>query len=919
MQSDKTSSTATAGQPASAIDEACGGADVLLSLVVPCYNVEPYLDAFFKALMRQHRSSADVELVLVNDGSTDTTGDRLHEWAHRLPFATRVLDKPNGGPASARNLGLAHARGTWVSFPDPDDVLAPGYLRTVIRFLRSEEATAVDLVATNILYLDDATGQIRNAHPLRRRFEGARRRIISLDEQPSFIHLSGGTAFVRRERIVEHGLEFDLRVRPNFEDAAFIARYLLTRPQPRIAFLRDAHYHYRRRADGSSLTQGSLASPLKYTHVLEFGHLETLRAAHRLHATVPVWLQNVIVYDLLWYFRADARIHTPTAAQPPEVLAKFFDLLAEILPYIDPETIRTYRTTPVQPQLRATLLRLREPKQPLDRIHVWHIDHEQSLAVIKYYWAAEEPALEVFIDGVRTPPVFTKARSVDYFGRTLMWERIAWFPADGRLTATVDGRAVPVVTGPPREDTYELDLARRAARRRRRNAAARRRGTPTVRRANRTGTGRLSARRLLRRARRAIAPRRRIALARSWAETQRERAFDALVLRAARSAWARRKFRKCWILTDRDTQAQDNAEHLYRYLMNHEPDVNAWFALDKRSPDWRRLEREGFRLLPDRSWRHMVALLHCAELISSHVDNYVIRPYAGRPYPAPRWRFTFLQHGVTKDDLSRWVNPKRPSLVLSATHDEHQAFVGDATPYTWTEREVALTGFPRHDKLLELAGQTSDRDRDLVVLMPTWRRSLLGEQVAGGNLRRLLPGFWESEFMTSWLGLAGSTELQDAAAKQGYRVVFFPHPNLQDYVTADRVPAGVELMRYADVDVQEILARARVVVTDYSSLAFEAAYIDRPVVYFQFDADTFYDGSHAYRRGYFDYDKQGFGPVCHELAAASAAVTGIIRRTGALDPLYAERIAETFAYRDGRACERTVDAIRARRRPYHEW
>src|SRR5690606_34093541 len=193
-------------------------------------------------------------------------------------------------------------------------------------------------------------------------------------------------------------------------------------------------------------------------------------------------------------------------------------------------------------------------------------------------------------------------------------------------------------------------------------------------------------------------------------------------------------------------------------------------------------------------------------------------------------------------------------------------------------------------------------------------RGLLGKQIEGGNLRELLPGFWESEFIRSWLGLASAPELQAAARARGYRVVLFPHPNLQAYLTPDRLPKGVELMRYADVDIQRILARARVVATDYSSLAFDAAFIDRPVLYFQFDADTFFDGSHAYRRGYFDYETQGFGPVCAEVGPAARALAEIVDRSGEVEPVYARRAAQAFAFRDAGASERAVTAIQDRRR-----
>src|SRR5690606_23448775 len=134
-------------------------------------------------------------------------------------------------------------------------------------------------------------------------------------------------------------------------------------------------------------------------------------------------------------FQADARIHSPSAALPDEVVNEFLGLVLEVLHYVDPDTIRTYRVAPVARQIRETVLRLREPHQEVNQVHFWHVDKEQRLASLKYYWAGTEP--EVVLSRGRGPisPVFTKDRAVEYFGRTLMHERISWYPARGRLGA----------------------------------------------------------------------------------------------------------------------------------------------------------------------------------------------------------------------------------------------------------------------------------------------------------------------------------------------------------------------------------------------------------------------------------------------------------------------------------------------------
>ena len=106
---------------------------------------------------------------------------------------------------------------------------------------------------------------------------------------------------------------------------------------------------------------------------------------------------------------------------------------------------------------------------------------------------------------------------------------------------------------------------------------------------------------------------------------------------------------------------------------------------------------------------------------------------------------------------------------------------------------------------------------------------------------------------------------------------------------------------------------AAVTVTDYSSQAFEAAYVERPVVYYEFDRAEFFDGTHVYRKGSWDYETDGFGPVTTTQFEALDAIAATA--TSPPQDAYLQRMRSAFAYRDGRCCERTFDSILALTRP----
>lgn len=104
---------------------------VSLSVIVPCYNVEPYLDRTFRCLERQWDGRTDYEIILINDASTDGTIGKLNDFKQLYPDNVTVIDKKvNKGAAEARNSGLDVARGEWIVFFDPDDALIDnGYAR----------------------------------------------------------------------------------------------------------------------------------------------------------------------------------------------------------------------------------------------------------------------------------------------------------------------------------------------------------------------------------------------------------------------------------------------------------------------------------------------------------------------------------------------------------------------------------------------------------------------------------------------------------------------------------------------------------------------------------------------------------------------------------------------------------------------
>ena len=124
--------------------------------------------------------------------------------------------------------------------------------------------------------------------------------------------------------------------------------------------------------------------------------------------------------------------------------------------------------------------------------------------------------------------------------------------------------------------------------------------------------------------------------------------------------------------------------------------------------------------------------------------------------------------------------------------------------------------------------------------------------------------------------------------------MFCAHANLASQIADLQLPDYVEVCRsrWRPDRLQPLFAQAAVFVTDYSSVAFEIAYLEKPVVYYQFDAESFFAGGHTSQTGYFDYQRDGYGPV----AATEEDLLARLEATldGSVASQYAERGARPF-------------------------
>jgi len=258
-------------------------------------------------------------------------------------------------------------------------------------------------------------------------------------------------------------------------------------------------------------------------------------------------------------------------------------------------------------------------------------------------------------------------------------------------------------------------------------------------------------------------------------------------------------------------------------------------------------------------------------------------------------RRVFLQHGVIKDDLPFLHYEKTKMWFFCCGAKPEYEYIKSAFGYP--EGSVYYTGLCRFDSLLQ-----AEADDSLVLIVPTWRMYLQRNADPEEFLR--------SDYYRCWSSLLRDRAFSDLLREKGKRAVFCVHREMAEFeslFTSDF--DNIRVMRWREADISSLIRRAGMLITDYSSVFMDFAYMKRPILYFQFDREEF--RARHLPKGYFDYDRDGFGPICKTEEALLQAA-GSMMADMRVSAEYLRRIEAFYPLHDDHSCERTYQFIAAK-------
>lgn len=225
--------------------------NITLSVIVPIYNVEKYLESCIESILSQ--TYKEYELILVNDGSVDSSGEICNKYAMENKHV-KLIHKENGGVSSARNIGIDNANGKYISFIDPDDTIETNMFEIMMDAMKKLDP---DIVVCPIKMINRIINQTTTTYVWHKTNSLIEKRIIETEILPEVLNANYYSLLqcpnkIYHRRIIEHHkIRFDEK-RDHGEDARFNLT-LLTYINS-IVFIEEPLYNYYIRK-GSSLSQ----------------------------------------------------------------------------------------------------------------------------------------------------------------------------------------------------------------------------------------------------------------------------------------------------------------------------------------------------------------------------------------------------------------------------------------------------------------------------------------------------------------------------------------------------------------------------------------------------------------------------------------------------------------------------------------
>lgn len=348
--------------------------------------------------------------------------------------------------------------------------------------------------------------------------------------------------------------------------------------------------------------------------------------------------------------------------------------------------------------------------------------------------------------------------------------------------------------------------------------------------------------------------------------------------------------KEIWFFIDRPFWI-DNSYFLYKYVKKNKKNIRSIYLLKNNKDRIYKELKNDHNIVYNLSIKHLWYFIHAKNIIFS----FDTKPFlfykqwlVFKSILKPKANLIFLQHWVTKWNIKPYSKKYTKFDLFFSVWNKEKNIIENL----WYHQEVKITWFPRFDNLINF------KTKNQIMFMPSWNMEL----------------YWktEKEFKKSkyfkWINnLLNSDQLNIILKKNNLKLIFIPHYMMNKYIHLFNIEkdTNIKIINSNTInkenDVQKIMKESKLLITDYSSIMFDFAYMKKPSIYYRFE-------NHHYQE-LFNVENDGFWKIIYDLEKLIVEIKKNIKNDFNLEKKYIKWIENFFYKIDWNNCKRNYNEI----------
>lgn len=363
--------------------------------------------------------------------------------------------------------------------------------------------------------------------------------------------------------------------------------------------------------------------------------------------------------------------------------------------------------------------------------------------------------------------------------------------------------------------------------------------------------------------------------------------------------------KKIWYMYDKMYKGGDSSEYLYRYCKNKNDGITRYYVIDENTPEMKQLKKDGFKPIKNKSLFAKMAFINSDVVLITNANTF---PFNGLTIDYSRFVRGFcnfqtmcLQHGLSVQKCAMAQQRVVDNTVKYFVASEHEVKNLEHRAYDYKNFDIIkTTGIARYDGLI-------NNDKKQILISPTWRMyNAMPVKSSEGQQRDYNPEFKTTKYYEIYNNLINNEKLISVAKETGYKIKYLLHPILSAQAKDFKIKNDISevIPSVGDLSYEKILTESSLMVTDYSGVQFDFAYMKKPLVYFHpSQLPAHYDD------GCFFYDSMGFGEICTESDELVNSLCDYMKNNCKMKEKYINRVNDFYVHHDHNNCERIYDEV----------